>query len=137
MIKKLDKLLTLLNVALNAVPHYAKRKSPAFVLFGHEIPHPLWISFGWTISPLEICKETCQEILKTLNKMPDRYNKNIIPCQIKIGDIVLCRKITQNKKVPSFLTYVTVNLVDPSINFVVQKAHISDVKLYLAVSLRQ
>ncbi|KAJ8880630.1 hypothetical protein PR048_017100 [Dryococelus australis] len=73
---------------------------------------------------LEVWKETYQTLLKTYEKMSDRYNKNRIPYQIKVGDFFILDYVSAKLallydgpyKVQSFLTPVTVTLVDPSNN---------------------
>ncbi|KAJ8875682.1 hypothetical protein PR048_023580 [Dryococelus australis] len=100
--RKWDKHLSLLNVALNSVPHYATGGTPAMILLGRDVHHPLLSLWDVEVSGLVNQNtqhiEAYQSLLKFLKKVSEKYNEYRVRCDFKVHDLVVSRKVTLSKK---------------------------------------
>jgi hypothetical protein len=147
-----DEHLADVQQALNSAFHASIGSSPAEIFLGRNLTQP--IELHWEIEDDTAKPDlrarwaaALKTVLKTQRETATRYNKGRQQCTLKVGDNVLCKKITisdastattsklayawsEPYQILRFLTPVTVLLGELNSDIPVRKAHLSQVKIF-------
>lgn len=148
-----DENLRWLQLSFNSALHESHKEVPFKIMFGHSPVDPL--STVWKIEELlpdssdvdfaSIWENARQNLLRSWERVRQRYNKGRLPNPFRVGDLVYCRAHPQSSaaekvaaklcyrwtgphRIECFLSPVTVSLVHPESGEPFRKAHISHLK---------